>query len=104
MQETVFNVLDKVLGPFVHGLDRQSLDLSVWSGDIRLQGKRGAGRAADPLAAWSAFDDERARARARLTRLSASPIARLSALLLRSRSSDRPSSSDGAPPPPVARP
>ena len=38
MQETVFNVLDKVLGPFVHGLDRQSLNLSVWSGDIRLQG------------------------------------------------------------------
>ena len=38
LEEAVFNLLDKLLGPFVRGLDRKSLNLSVWSGDVKLQG------------------------------------------------------------------
>ena len=37
LETQVANLLEKVLGPFVIGLDKQSLNLSVWSGEVLLR-------------------------------------------------------------------
>jgi hypothetical protein len=38
IEGVVADVLRKVLGAFVRGIDKHSLELSVWDGDVRLQG------------------------------------------------------------------
>ena len=38
LTSAVAEVLDKVLGGFVEGIDAESLKLSVWNGDIKLRG------------------------------------------------------------------
>ena len=38
LEGVVAGVLQKVLGAFVRGIDKHSLELSVWDGDVRLQG------------------------------------------------------------------
>ena len=38
LEKAVAEVLQKVLGTFVKGIDKDSLKLSVWSGDVRLTG------------------------------------------------------------------
>ena len=36
LESAVAEVLQKVLGAFVHGIDADRLQLSVWNGDVRL--------------------------------------------------------------------
>ena len=38
LESVVASVLQKVLGAFVRGLDKENLELSIWDGDVRLQG------------------------------------------------------------------
>ena len=38
LENAVADVLQKVLGTFIKGIDRDSLNLSVWNGDVRLRG------------------------------------------------------------------
>ena len=38
LEGVVADVLQKVLGAFVRGIDKQSLQLSVWDGDVKLHG------------------------------------------------------------------
>lgn len=38
LERAVADVLQKVLGAFVKGIDKDSLKLSVWKGDVRLTG------------------------------------------------------------------
>ena len=38
LEAAVADVLQKVLGAFVRGIDKDSLKLSIWSGDVRLKG------------------------------------------------------------------
>ena len=38
LESVVADVLQKVLGAFVRGIDKHSLEMSVWDGDVRLAG------------------------------------------------------------------
>jgi vacuolar protein sorting-associated protein 13A/C len=49
LEAQVANLLEKILGPFVRGLDKQSLKLSIWSGDVLLHGLQLRTEALDAL-------------------------------------------------------
>ena len=49
LETQVANLLEKVLGPFVVGLDKRSLNLSVWSGEVLLHGLQLRTEALDAL-------------------------------------------------------